>query len=219
MTNLGIRSTEPIKVDYVVRTELRDSNAYQVCLCQLTCLQASSVGALTGDFLRAIYLACKGIPPSSICIHTKADYPSGDDGRTEYTIRNSKTFPSFHAGDPHRTTMLKSAKEWIDRFHVYFPSEITVRAAHTHPNLTAGTICFQSSWWARDTFPHHALLDCESERDVLMHNKVRRREIPFNMHMTNKYAAPVCHAQQADSNEKWQITMQWLGIRWQCQSF
>lgn len=59
-----------------------------------------------------------------------------------------------------------------DRFRVYFPSDRTVHAAHSFPEDTAGTICFQEKWWRGPKFPPQVMKDCESERGVLMHNKV-----------------------------------------------
>jgi len=75
--------------------------------------------------------------------------------------------------DPNRSHMLQAATEWKKRLRVYFPSDETVRAAHSNPERTAGTICFQKRWYTSDQFPNDILRDCESERGVLMHNKVR----------------------------------------------
>lgn len=72
--------------------------------------------------------------------------------------------------------MLRCAKEWRDRFNVYFPSEKTVRATHVDPKETAGTICFSPSYWNKPGFPRRVMRDCEGKRDVLMHNKVRIRQ-------------------------------------------
>jgi hypothetical protein len=70
--------------------------------------------------------------------------------------------------------MIEASGEWKKRVRVYFPSDLTVRAAHLHPEETAGTICFQKRWWKSETFPNDILRDCESERGgILMHNKVR----------------------------------------------
>lgn len=101
----------------------------------------------------------------SISYRHKLTRDIGDNGRTDYTLRNNKKLFT--------SQMVESTNEWTDRFHVYFPSDATVRATHNNPSLTAGTICFQSSFWERATFPHHVLRDCEGERGVLMHNKVR----------------------------------------------
>ncbi|KAJ5570241.1 uncharacterized protein N7459_009671 [Penicillium hispanicum] len=133
VNSMGLRSTAPINIDYVT----------------------SSVGSLTEEFLRAIYLACKG-----------------DDGLTDYTIRNTKPAAAAQSTDPTRTLMLQSSHEWRDRFQVYFPSDQTVHAAHDTPARTAGTICFQSKWWNGPKFPRQVLKDCESKRGVLMHNKL-----------------------------------------------
>lgn len=69
--------------------------------------------------------------------------------------------------------MLRLGQEWQNRFKVYFPSAQTVRFAHLDPDRTAGTVCFSSRWWLGEKFPRGVLKDCESERGVLMHNKVR----------------------------------------------
>ncbi|KAJ5669301.1 hypothetical protein N7462_010371 [Penicillium macrosclerotiorum] len=114
----------------------------------------SSVGSLNDDFLRAMYLAAKG-----------------DDGSMEYTLRTTKT-SSTQTNDERRKMMLRNGEEWHDRFRVYFPSDQTVRAAHARPADTAGTICFQPQWWHGSKFPRRVLKDCESERGVLMHNKL-----------------------------------------------
>ncbi|EPS28628.1 hypothetical protein PDE_03574 [Penicillium oxalicum 114-2] len=114
----------------------------------------SSVGSLNDDFLRAIYLAAKG-----------------DDGMTDYKLRYTRD-SSTQTNDPQRKEMLRASQEWKDRFNVYFPSEQTVRFAHQYPDRTAGTICFSSRWWLGAKFPRGVLKDCESERRVLMHNKL-----------------------------------------------
>lgn len=64
--------------------------------------------------------------------------------------------------------------EALARMRVYFPSDQTVNEAHEHPNHTAGTICFNARWWTNPAFPRALLRDCESERGVLMHNKVNK---------------------------------------------
>ncbi|KAJ5092360.1 hypothetical protein NUU61_007230 [Penicillium alfredii] len=115
----------------------------------------SSVGSLNDGFLRAIYLACKG-----------------DDGLTEYNMRNTRASAARNQPETQKEMMLNISQEWRSRFHVYFPSDSTVRSSHTRPELTAGTICFQSKWWEGEKFPRHVMRDCESERGVLMHNKI-----------------------------------------------
>ncbi|KAJ5826138.1 tyrosyl-DNA phosphodiesterase domain protein [Penicillium riverlandense] len=135
VASLGLQSPKPINLEFVT----------------------SSVGSLTDEFLRAIYLVCQG-----------------DDGLAEYTIRNTKASAvSSHPSDPEKKITKETGKEWRDRFRVYFPSDQTVRRAHSNPAMTAGTICFQSKWWHSTKFPRHVMRDCESERgSVLMHNKI-----------------------------------------------
>ncbi|KAJ5936920.1 hypothetical protein N7466_003370 [Penicillium verhagenii] len=129
---LGLRSPSPINVDYV----------------------ASSIGSLNNEFLRAIYLACKG-----------------DDGLADYTLRYEKS--SARQSNPEQQIMMKAGEEWQSRFNVYFPSNTTVHAAHAFPQDTGGTVCFQAKWWSGAKFPRQVMKDCVSERSVLMHNKVR----------------------------------------------
>ncbi|KAJ5980061.1 hypothetical protein N7481_007359 [Penicillium waksmanii] len=113
----------------------------------------SSLGALNEDLLRGIYLACKG-----------------DDGSTDYQFRNTK--PAAKATSPLRGP----CEEWQDRFRVYFPSQETVkavaRAAGRRPQDIGGTVCFGSKYWNSPKLPKRVLKDCQSQRDVLMHNKI-----------------------------------------------
>lgn len=85
--------------------------------------------------------------------------------------------------DDNRRTMLeaRSRDEWKERVRVYFPSDLTVRSAHAHPENTAGTICFQRKWWNGAPFPQGILRDCEGVRDkrILMHNKVRSNTFEY----------------------------------------
>ncbi|CAI7621569.1 hypothetical protein N7533_013138 [Penicillium manginii] len=113
----------------------------------------SSLGALNEDLLRGIYLACKG-----------------DDGCTDYQFRNTK--PAAKANSP----LLRPCEEWKDRFRVFFPSQETVKAvaqaAGRRPQDIGGTVCFGSKYWNSPKLPKHVLKDCQSQRDVLMHNKI-----------------------------------------------
>ncbi|KAJ5248927.1 hypothetical protein N7468_000378 [Penicillium chermesinum] len=132
VSQLGLQSSSPINIDYIT----------------------SSIGSLNEEFLRAIYLACKG-----------------DDGMTEYTLRNTKSSKASFP-DNRRKAMEKVGGEWKHRLNVYFPSDRTAHAAHARPLDTAGTICFQEKWWKSPSFPRHVLKDCESRRGALMHNKL-----------------------------------------------
>ncbi|KAJ5715156.1 uncharacterized protein N7483_012337 [Penicillium malachiteum] len=114
---------------------------------------ASSIGSLNEDFLRAMYLAFKG-----------------DDGLSDYIMRYGKS--SAIVPDDERKLMMGASKEWQDSFHVYFPSDKTAREAHRRPEDTAGTVCFQSKWWDGAKFPKHVMRDCQSEKSVMMHNKL-----------------------------------------------
>ncbi|KAJ5674747.1 uncharacterized protein N7477_004681 [Penicillium maclennaniae] len=119
----------------------------------------SSVGSLNDNFVRAMHYACKG-----------------DDGLSEYILRNQKSPFMAQTDDNNRRTMLEASArdEWKERVRVYFPSDLTVRTAHAHPQNTAGTICFQRKWWNGASFPRGVLRDCEGARDkrILMHNKL-----------------------------------------------
>ncbi|PYI25680.1 tyrosyl-DNA phosphodiesterase [Aspergillus indologenus CBS 114.80] len=131
---MGLRTSKPLNIDFVT----------------------SSLGSLSDDFLRSIYLASQG-----------------DSGITDLTLRTSKTSPARHLTDPTTLVAHHTASEWKDdRFRVYFPSHATVAASKGGPNC-AGTVCFQSRWYEGAKFPRHVLRDCESQRrGMLMHNKI-----------------------------------------------
>ncbi|KAJ5280032.1 hypothetical protein N7478_005404 [Penicillium angulare] len=133
VSHLGLRSFSPINIDFV----------------------ASSIGSLNDEFLRAMYLSCKG-----------------DDGLAEYAMRYNNSSSVSQSANNHHRHMMKAGDEWRDRFRVYFPSDKTARRAHQHPEETAGTVCFQSKWWKAAKFPKHVLRDCVSHKTVLMHNKL-----------------------------------------------
>ncbi|KAL4783410.1 tyrosyl-DNA phosphodiesterase-domain-containing protein [Aspergillus varians] len=125
--SLGLRVNKPISLDFVT----------------------SSLGSLTPEFMKCIYLAAQG-----------------DTGLTELTHRTAKP-PS----DPRRINA-STADEWKDRMRVYFPSYETIVSAKGGPNA-AGTICFQSKWYENGKFPKNVLRDCVSVRDgLVMHNKI-----------------------------------------------
>ncbi|KAI2923434.1 hypothetical protein CBS147320_7141 [Aspergillus niger] len=116
---------------------------------------ASSVGAITDQFLRCMYLASQG-----------------DDGLTEFSIRYAKTFPVPRRDNPSKLLKKDTGSEWSDRFRLYFPSQNTVATSKGGPRC-AGTVCFQSKWYNGENFPRHILRDCESQRKgLLMHNKI-----------------------------------------------
>ncbi|KAJ1712106.1 tyrosyl-DNA phosphodiesterase [Aspergillus flavus] len=120
VNSLGLRTSKPLNIDFVT----------------------SSVGSLTDEFLRSIYLACQG-----------------DDGSTEYVLRTAKSFPVRSRSNPTQLINKSTAEEWKDRFRVYFPSETTVNDTKGGPQ-SAGTICFQSRWYTGPKFPRHVLRDC-----------------------------------------------------------
>ncbi|PLB49439.1 putative tyrosyl-DNA phosphodiesterase [Aspergillus steynii IBT 23096] len=115
----------------------------------------SSLGSLTHEFLRSLYLAAQG-----------------DDGSTELTLRNAKSFPAKNFTDPTKLIQKNTAEECKDRIRVYYPSQEVIKASRGGPQ-NAGTICFSSKWYEGPKFPRQVLRDCESKRfGLLMHNKL-----------------------------------------------
>ncbi|KAI9036666.1 uncharacterized protein KD926_001561 [Aspergillus affinis] len=133
VTSLGLQSSKPVNIDFVT----------------------SSLGSLTDEFLRSLYLASQG-----------------DDGSTEFTLRTAKYFPAKSRTDPNKLIQKTTAKESKDRFRVYYPSQEVVRDSRGGPQ-NAGTICFSEKWYEGAKFPRHVLRDCKSNRfGLLMHNKL-----------------------------------------------
>ena len=131
--------------------------------------QTSSMGSLNTQFLRTIYMACKGISTTPDDTVDLANSNSlGDDGLYEYSLR---TGPK--KDEARQRVLNELGQAALSHFRIYFPSHQTAWDAHENPNITGGTICFNPNWWSNATFPRTALRDCESERGVLMHNKVR----------------------------------------------
>ena len=118
----------------------------------------SSVGSLNDEFLRSMYLAAQG-----------------DDGLTELTLRNAKTFPAKRIGSKAGVKDLVQRTAGVhgeDLFRFYFPSQQVVEASNGGPD-SAGTICFNERWWTGSKFPRHAMRECVSVRKrLLMHSKV-----------------------------------------------
>lgn len=123
--------------------------------------QTSSIGSLTDEFMRSIYLSAQGKQTLYSIIRTiilNVSCRLGGDGST----------------NAQRTT----SSEWKSRFRVYYPSEQTVSQSKGS-RRSAGTICFQEKWFTGPKFPRNTLHDCISRREgLLMHNKVR--------HISNK---------------------------------
>ncbi|KAL4759960.1 uncharacterized protein BDW70DRAFT_169135 [Aspergillus foveolatus] len=133
LSSLGLQANKPINLDFVT----------------------SSLGSITPDFMRCIYLAAQG-----------------DHGLTELSLRTAKTFPAKSLADPRRLLPASIADEWKERVRVYFPSEDTVLQSRGGPN-SAGTICFQERWFENGKFPKNVLRDCVSVREgLVMHNKI-----------------------------------------------
>lgn len=115
----------------------------------------SSVGSLNGEFMRALYLAA-----------------TGDDGLSEYALRNSRSSAAQPAGEPDRVVAKAQGSEWREHFRFYYPSSETVKLSKGTA-ACAGTICLKEGWWKGDEFPRENMRDCVSRRPgLLMHNKV-----------------------------------------------
>jgi hypothetical protein len=118
---------------------------------------ASSIGAITFDFLAMLYLAAQG-----------------DDGTTELGWRTKAKTTGKAANPPRAGTGRADLIAAIDaRFRLYFPSRATVLSSRGGAGA-GGPICFQPRWYASESFPRNVLRDCTSTRaGLLMHNKVR----------------------------------------------
>ncbi|EEA18915.1 conserved hypothetical protein [Talaromyces marneffei ATCC 18224] len=144
VTSLGLKTREPINIDFVT----------------------SSIGSLTDEFMRSIYLSAQGKQTLYSIIRTiilNVSCRLGGDGST----------------NAQRTT----SSEWKSRFRVYYPSEQTVSQSKGS-RRSAGTICFQEKWFTGPKFPRNTLHDCISRREgLLMHNKMMfvRPEKPINL--------------------------------------
>jgi hypothetical protein len=120
---------------------------------------SASIGNITEDFLKSIYLAAQG-----------------DDGTTELNRRTSKPFQNKTSSKQSRDQISNNellVTEGVENdFRLYFPSRETV--ASSKGGLGAGgTICFQSRWFDSPTFPRFIMRDCKSKRPgLLMHNKM-----------------------------------------------
>ncbi|KAL4872052.1 hypothetical protein BDV12DRAFT_162942 [Aspergillus spectabilis] len=132
--SLGLRVNKPINLDFVT----------------------SSLGSLTSDFLKSIYLAAQG-----------------DSGLTELTLRTAKSLPTKSPDNPAKLITASTAEEWKEnRFRVYFPSQGSVLGSKGG-SKAAGTICFQKRWFENGKFPRGVLRDCVSGREgLVMHNKI-----------------------------------------------
>ncbi|KAL9623294.1 MAG: hypothetical protein Q9160_002401 [Pyrenula sp. 1 TL-2023] len=131
--NLGLSSPLPIALDYI----------------------ASSIGSLSDEFLRSLYLAAQG-----------------DDGLAALQWGNK--IPKNSTIQPVRQVSRENSDQWHGNLRVYFPSMHTVRSSKGGPDC-AGTICFQRKWY-NSQFPKHVMRDCVSSRPgLLMHNKVHAR--------------------------------------------
>ncbi|KAK2867832.1 hypothetical protein FQN49_003430 [Arthroderma sp. PD_2] len=125
--SLGLQVSRPLKLDYV----------------------ASSIGSLTSNFMRNLYLAAQG-----------------DDGSKQLSTRAGK------ASSKASNAASADTEEWRDRINVYFPSRETVRESRGGVS-GAGTLCFMSKWYNSASFPRHVMRNNRSVREgVLMHSKI-----------------------------------------------
>ena len=122
---------------------------------------ASSIGAVTLDFLSTLYLAAQG-----------------DDGLEEYSwrVNTSKKVEGKRINAASKQASQQARNKIIEKvrnnFRIYFPTQRTVERSRGGIN-NGGTICFNSRWFNAPTFPKEVLRDCISRRDgLLMHNKV-----------------------------------------------
>ncbi|KAG0648405.1 hypothetical protein D0Z07_5479 [Hyphodiscus hymeniophilus] len=114
--------------------------------------QASSIGAINKNFVKAMYLAAQG-----------------DDGSTEYAWRQTK-LSSTKAGT--ETDQERKVSDSLkDCFRIHFPSKENVAQSKGGVEA-AGTICFRSAWYNAKDFPRDLMRDAKSTRGVLMHNKM-----------------------------------------------
>ena len=116
---------------------------------------ASSIGAITIEFLQMLYLAAQG-----------------DDGLKEFGWRTITTARRKHSQDQDQPERLQLIQEIENNFRLYFPSRDTVLNSKGGVEC-GGPICFSSRWYNAPSFPQKVLRDCKSVREgLLMHNKV-----------------------------------------------
>lgn len=110
----------------------------------------SSLGNLTSQFVRQLYLAvCGKLDPAKIVAESKRS--------------NTRQANVDNALD---ATIMENLK-------IYFPTSETVQRSKGGPGA-AGTICFQSKWWDTNSLIRRCLHDCIGVRGdgILMHSKV-----------------------------------------------
>lgn len=111
----------------------------------------SSLGNLTTEFVRQLYLAICGQLDSAKIVakpkRTAAKSTDSDAALDQIILQNLK---------------------------IYFPSAETVQRSKGGPGA-GGTICFQRKWWESNNLIRQCLHDCVGERGdgILMHSKVR----------------------------------------------
>lgn len=112
----------------------------------------SSLGNLTSQFVRQLYLAiCGQLDPATTVVASKRPNT------------NTKAADVDTALD----------KVIMQNLKIYFPSSETVHHSKGGPGA-GGTICFQSKWWDSNELIRKCLHDCVGVRKdgVLMHSKV-----------------------------------------------
>lgn len=129
----------------------------------------SSLGNLTSEFVRQLYLAvCGKLDPAKIIAKPKRS--------------SNKPTDSNAALDQAILANLK----------IYFPSSETVQRSKGGPGA-GGTICFQRKWWDSNNLIRQCLHDCVGARGdgILMHSKVRN--ISFPSYIRVRVVARVVH--------------------------
>lgn len=127
----------------------------------------SSLGNLTSQFVRQLYLAiCGQLDPAKTTVASKRPNKN----------TNTKSADTDAALDEMITRNLK----------IYFPTSETVHRSKGGPSA-GGTICFQSKWWDSSELIRKCLHDCVGVRKdgILMHSKVRDHFFSFCSSLSN----------------------------------
>ncbi|KUJ11780.1 phospholipase D/nuclease [Mollisia scopiformis] len=126
---LGLATDKPLEIDFL----------------------AASIGSLSEEFIRCMYLACQG-----------------DDGLTEYQLRTGKSTRVKGQAETKR----KPSDDILSRCRVYFPLEETVYRSKGGAG-SGGTICFHEKFYNSGNFPTAIMRDSVSKRQgLLMHSKM-----------------------------------------------
>ncbi|KAG6168960.1 hypothetical protein E4U47_004601 [Claviceps purpurea] len=106
----------------------------------------ASLGAIKYGFVKSMYSACRGSVDKALLGIDENPYSGGNDADEALQSRQN--------------------------FRIYFPSHNTIVSSRGG-KISAGTICFQESWWRSSTFPKEMMRDCiNTRKGLLMHSKV-----------------------------------------------